>query len=120
MEPQRLLTVVVTVTAVDLDGGVHAAHGRQRAPSPAPRSWKQRRQQAAAASTSASAPTDGPSALTGATWTERGGSCHLIGRERLRERGSGREAREVGGDLTDGADGTRTHVDGHVLLDGDG
>lgn len=51
---------------------------------------------------------------------ERRGSRHLVGRERLGEGGRGRQAGEVGRDLTDGADGSRTHIDGHVLLDGDG
>uniref|UniRef100_A0A1A8L3J3 Wiskott-Aldrich syndrome-like a n=1 Tax=Nothobranchius pienaari TaxID=704102 RepID=A0A1A8L3J3_9TELE len=45
--------------------------------------------------------------------------CQLIGRERLREGGSGRKAREVRRDLTNGANGAGADVNGHVLLDGD-
>lgn len=111
------LTVVVAVAAVDLDGRVHAAHGRQRAPA-ARRPRQERRQQAAASSPSPTNTTDRGRAM--GAGAECRGSRHLVGRERLGEGGRGRQAREVGRDLTDGADGTRTHVDGHVLLDGDG
>lgn len=57
--------------------------------------------------------------MTCAARAERCGRRHLIGREWLGEGGSGREAREVGGDLTNGAYGPRADIDGHVLLDGD-
>ncbi|KAG7227845.1 hypothetical protein INR49_013639 [Caranx melampygus] len=60
-----------------------------------------------------------PFTLTCAAGAEGSGSRHLIGRERLREGRCGREAREVGRDLTDGTDGARADIDGHVLLDGD-
>lgn len=57
--------------------------------------------------------------MTCAARAERCGRRHLIGREWLGEGGSGREAREVGGNLTNGAYGARADIDGHVLLDGD-
>lgn len=115
----RWLTVIIAVTAVNLNGSVHAAHGWQWAPS-ARCPWQHWRQQTTAPPASISSHTDSHSTLTNTARAERGQSCHLIGREWLGEGGSGRQAGEVGRDLMDGADGAWTYVDGHVLLDGDG